>query len=143
MQEPPGGRGRHQGVNRLQARTRSQTPKRARLDDEPDLEQHEPQGQHGQQDRKDWEDPNRRKYRSNGANVVRGTAGVAAAAVPGGAGGVRQGWKSAPREIFVYHTHNSTTEQDIRDLIAETSKVEVLEIEQRSREGAYFGSFRV
>ena len=45
--------------------------------------------------------------------------------------------------MFVYHTHHSTTELDIRDLIAETSNVEVIEVEKRSREGAYFGSFRV
>ena len=64
-------------------------------------------------------------------------------ATPGGAGQARQGWKSSPREIFVYHTHHSTTEEDIKDLVNETSKVEVLEVEQRSRKGAYFGSFRV
>ena len=43
----------------------------------------------------------------------------------------------------MYHTHHSTTEEDIRDLVSETSKVEVLEVERRSRMGAYFGSFRV
>ena len=86
---------------------------------------------------------NRRKYRSKGAKVVRGTAGVASAASASGAGSVREGWKSSPREIFVYHTHHSTTEQDVRDLVSETSKVEVLEVEKRSQMGAYFGSFRV
>ena len=144
--QDPTGRGRHQGVNRLQQRTRSQTPKRPRVDDELAEDEVQPYNQQGHQEDRSgngWEDGNRRKYRSNGAKVVRGTAGVAAAASAGGAGGVRQGWKSAPREVFVYHTHHSTTEEDIRDLIAETSKVEVLEVEKRSREGAYFGSFRV
>jgi hypothetical protein len=134
-------RGRHLNVNRLQTRTRSQTPKRPRLDDEQDQQHGGPHDPPGHQNV--WEDPNRRKYRSAGAKVIRGTAGVATAAAVGGAGGVRQGWKSAPRELFVYHTHHSTTDEDIRDLIGETSKVEVLEIEKRSREGAYFGSFRV
>ena len=92
----------------------------------------------------DWQDNqnNRRKLRSNGVKVVRGTAGVAVGQ-PGGAGQARQGWKAAPRDIFVYHTHHSTTEEDIRDLVSETSKVEVLEVEKRSREGAYFGSFKI
>ena len=89
------------------------------------------------------EDPNKKKYRSAGAKVIRGTAGLAKAAAEGGAGIVRQGWKSAPRDLFVYHTHNSTTEEDIKDLIGETSKVEVLQVERRSRDHAYFGSFRV
>ena len=71
--------------------------------------------------------------------VVRGTASA-----PGGlAGGGRQGWRAAPRDIFVYHTHHSTTEEDIKDLVGETSKVEVLEVEKRSRMGSYFGSFRL
>ena len=73
---------------------------------------------------------------------MRGTAGVATAQ-HGGAVQARQGWKAAPRDIFVYHTHHSTTEDDIRDLVNETSKVEVLEVERRSREGSYFGSFKV
>ena len=134
-------RGRHLNVDRLQTRTRSQTPKRPRLDNDHE-QQHGGQPEHpGHQNV--WEDPNRRKFRSNGAKVILGTAGVATAAAAGGAGGVRQGWKSAPRELFVYHTHHSTTDEDIKDLIGETSKVEVLEIEKRSREGAYFGSFRV
>ena len=41
--------------------------------------------------------------------VVRGTASA-----PGGrAGEGRQGWRAAPRDIFVYHTHHSTSEEDI------------------------------
>ena len=107
-----------------------------------DQEEQEPQGQRHPEEQ-NWEDVNnKRKYRSNGAKVVRGTAGIASSATSG-ASSVREGWKSSPREIFVYHTHHSTTEQDIRDLVSETSKVEVLEIEKRPREGAYFGSFRV
>ena len=61
----------------------------------------------------------------------------------GATGTMRQGWKAAPREIFVYHTHHSTTEEDIKDLVGETSKVDVIEVEKRSREGTYFGSFRI
>ena len=43
----------------------------------------------------------------------------------------------------MYHTHHSTTGDDIKELLAETSKVAVLGIEKRSNEHAYFGSFRV
>ena len=43
----------------------------------------------------------------------------------------------------MYHTHHSTTEDDIKDLVTETSKVEIIEVEKRSRFGSYFGSFRV
>ena len=116
-------RGRLHSLNRLQARDRSQTPSKRQRTDE-DIEQNVPA--HEQQG---WEDVNRRRYRSNGVKVIRCTAGVASVGVSGGAGVVRQGWKSSPREIFVYHTHHSTTEDDMRDLVNETSMVEVLEIE--------------
>ena len=43
----------------------------------------------------------------------------------------------------MYHTHHSTTTEDIKDLIKETSKVATLAIEKRSNPHAYHGSFRV
>ena len=59
------------------------------------------------------------------------------------AGSVRAGWKSSPRDLFVYHTAHETTEDDMKDLINETSKVQVINVEKRSNEYAYYGSFRV
>ena len=43
--------------------------------------------------------------------------------------------KGGKQHLEIYHTHNSTTVEDIKDLVKETSKVEVLEVEKRSREG--------
>ena len=56
---------------------------------------------------------------------------------------MRPGWKSPPRDLFVYHTAHETTEDDIRDLISMTSKINVINVEKRSNEYAYYGSFRV
>ena len=82
-----------------------------------------------------------RSLRSARAPVVRGTA----MAPPGGgdAQSIRPGWKSPPRDLFVYHTAHETTEDDIKDLISMTSKVTVTNVEKRSNEFAYYGSFRV
>ena len=79
--------------------------------------------------------------RSSRAPVVRGTA----VNPPGNSNidQVRPGWKSPPRDIFVYHTAHETTEDDIKELIKMTSKVQVLNVEKRSNEFAYYGSFRV
>ena len=52
-------------------------------------------------------------------------------------------WLAAPRDIFVYHTDIETTTEDIEALIAETSKVNVLQIEKKNHAEAYYGSFRV
>ena len=98
------------------------------------------QGQAGGWNEVQNQNQNRRQLRSNGVKVVRGTASVTG---PQSGGQARQGWRAAPRDIFVYHTHHSTTEDDIKDLVKETSGVEVLEVEKRSREGSYFGSFRL
>ena len=43
----------------------------------------------------------------------------------------------------MYHTAHETTEDDIKDLIGMTSKVTVINVEKRSNEFAYYGSFRV
>ena len=52
-------------------------------------------------------------------------------------------WTAAPRDIFVYHTDIETSTEDIEALIAETSKVNVLQIEKKNHAEAYHGSFRV
>ena len=119
-------------------RERSNSNKRQRVSSE-----NEDNGQNPGSNSKEvggaWNDQSRRNLRSNGVKVVRGTASVT-----GDQGGqARQGWRAAPRDIFVYHTHHSTCEEDIKDLVMETSKVEVIEVEKRSREGSYFGSFRL
>ena len=38
---------------------------------------------------------------------------------------------------------SSTNEYDIKDPVNETSKVDILEVEKRSKKGSYFGSFRI
>ncbi len=43
----------------------------------------------------------------------------------------------------MYHTDIQTEEGDIRALIDETSKVNVLEVEKKNHVNAYYGSFRV
>jgi hypothetical protein len=143
---PGQSRGRESVHDNLQVprhnRERSNSSKRPRISSEHEQEDVEVNPRSDPQ-QPPWSDgQGRRKLRSNGAKVVRGTAGVAAGH-PGGGGQARQGWRAAPRDIFVYHTHHSTTIDDIKDLVNETSKVEVLEVEKRSREGSYFGSFRV
>ena len=45
--------------------------------------------------------------------------------------------------MFVYHTDIQTSEDDIRAIVAETSNVDILEIEKKSHVNAYYGSFRV
>ncbi len=52
-------------------------------------------------------------------------------------------WSAAPRDIFVYHADIGTTTEDIEALIAETSKVNVLQVEKKNHAEAYYGSFRV
>ena len=129
-------------------RERSNSNKRQRVGSEhEDRYQNSGPVTHGQAGGQAWNEvqnqnqsQNRRQLRSNGVKVVRGTASVTG---PQSGGQARQGWRAAPRDIFVYHTHHSTTEDDIKDLVKETSGVEVLEVEKRSREGSYFGSFRV
>ena len=137
-------RGRLSSNNQRFFRDRSESSKRKRLDADLDSGKNDSQMQvdDTQNEQKDgWNTvKDAKKLRSRGAKVVRGTSGLALGA---GSNNFRQGWRAAPREIFVYHTHYSTNEDDIKDLINETSKVEVLEVEKRSREGSYFGSFRV
>jgi hypothetical protein len=82
-----------------------------------------------------WQEQNRRRrprpkaiqgtYKSQGENVARRT------------------WAAAPRDMFVYHTDIQTSEDDIRAIVAETSNVDILEIEKKSHVNAYYGSFRV
>ena len=45
--------------------------------------------------------------------------------------------------MFVYHTDIETSVDDIRAIVAETSNVDILEIEKKSHVNAYYGSFRV
>ena len=71
--------------------------------------------------------------------VIRGTATVASRDNNDN----RVGWTSAPRDLFVYHTSHHTTANDISDLMTVQSKVVPITIEKRSKEFAYFGSFRV
>ena len=77
--------------------------------------------------------------RRRATKVIRGTAPVAGL----DSNNSRAGWTSAPRDIFVYHTSHHTTEDDISDLMTVQSKVSPIKIEKRSKEFAYFGSFRV
>jgi hypothetical protein len=85
-------------------------------------------------DASDWNTVNRRRTK-----VVRGTASVAGLNSQSN----RVGWTPAPRDIFVYHTNHLTTAEDISDLMKAQSKVSPMNIEKRSKEYAYFGSFRV
>ena len=71
--------------------------------------------------------------------VIRGTAPVSNSNAPN----MRVGWTPAPRDIFVYHTNHLTTTEDISDLMIDQSKVTPMNVEKRSKEYAYFGSFRV
>lgn len=73
------------------------------------------------------------------AKVIRGTAHVSKSNAPS----IRVGWTPAPRDIFVYHTNHLTTTEDISDLMIDQSKVTPMNVEKRSKEYAYFGSFRV
>ena len=43
----------------------------------------------------------------------------------------------------MYHTNHLTTKEDISDLMVAQSKVIPMNVEKRSKEYAYFGSFRV
>ena len=52
-------------------------------------------------------------------------------------------WSAAPRDIFIYHADIGTTTDDIKELINETSKVNVLEVEQKNHTESYYASFRV
>ena len=52
-------------------------------------------------------------------------------------------WSAAPRDIFVYLAGIGTTTDDIKTLITETSKVNVLEVEQKNHAESYYASFRV
>ena len=78
-------------------------------------------------------------FRSNNTKVVRGTA---AATTTGGAEG-RSGWGSAPSNIFVYHTAPDTTDQDVREAAKHFGNIVVKNVERRSNEYSYYGSFRV
>jgi len=60
-----------------------------------------------------------------------------------GANSGNLGRAAAPRNIFVYHTDIQTTVEDIKSVIEETSNVEILQIEKKSHEKAYYGSFRI
>ena len=85
-------------------------------------------------DAADWNTVNRRRPK-----VIRGTASV----VGLNSQSNRVGWTPAPRDIFVYHMNHLTTAEDISDLMKAQSKVSPMNIEKRSKEYAYFGSFRV
>ncbi len=85
-------------------------------------------------DTNEWNVAQRRRPK-----VIRGTAPVSKSNVAS----VRIGWTPAPRDIFVYHTNHLTTKEDISDLMAAQSKVIPMNVEKRSKDYAYFGSFRV
>ena len=85
-------------------------------------------------DTNEWNVAQRRRPK-----VIRGTAPVSKANVAS----IRIGWTPAPRDIFVYHTNHLTTKEDISDLMVAQSKVIPMNVEKRSKEYAYFGSFRV
>ena len=86
-------------------------------------------------DTTDWSTVHRRRPK-----VIRGTSASICKANPTN---VRIGWTPAPRDIFVYHTNHMTTTNDISDLMIAQSKVTPMNVEKRSKEFAYFGSFRV
>ena len=56
---------------------------------------------------------------------------------------VRKGFQSAPKDLFVYHTSHETTTDDISDWIKETAGIDTIEVEKRSPDHSYHGSFRV
>ena len=84
----------------------------------------------------------RKVFRSNNTKVVRGTATTTTSATAGGVER-RAGWGSSPRDLFVYHTAHDTTDQDIRDAAKHFGDIVVKNVERRSNENAYYGSFRV
>ena len=77
--------------------------------------------------------------RSAKAPVVRGSAVLGGE----GAAGNRKGWQAAPKDLFVYHTSCDTESDDIKDVLKETADITVINVEKRSREYSYYGSFRV
>ena len=94
--------------------------------------QQQQQQQHPREQQK-WQQQGRgRGLRSARAQVVQGTANLAQA---------RAGWQAAPKDIFVYHTSNLTTTDDIKDVIKETANIDTLKVEKRSREHSYLAPF--
>ena len=102
-------RGRLSSNNQRFFRDRSESSKRKRLDADLDSGKNDSQMQvdDTQNEQKDgWNTvKDAKKLRSRGPKVVRSTSGLALGA---GSNNFRQGWRAAPREIFVYHTHYST-----------------------------------
>ena len=86
---------------------------------------------HGSNSNDQWKTQNRRRPRPK---AIQGSYKSQAAG---------HTWSAAPRDIFVYHADIETTTEDIKTLIAETSKVNVLQVEKKNHADAYYGSFRV
>ena len=55
----------------------------------------------------------------------------------------RKGWKSVPVEFFISNTDIETSEDEIKEAAKNLAKVETLEIERKTKEGATYGSFRI
>ena len=85
-------------------------------------------------DTNEWTTAHRRRPK-----VIRVTSPVPKPNAPS----ARVGWTPAPHDIFVYHTNHLTTTEDISDLMIAQSKVIPMNVDKRSKEYAYFGSFRV
>ena len=51
--------------------------------------------------------------------------------------------KSAPVEFFISNTDVETVEEDVKEAAKNLAKVEILEVEKKTKEGATYGSFRI
>ena len=55
----------------------------------------------------------------------------------------RKGWKSAPVEFFISNTNVETSTEDVKEAARNFAKIESIEIEKKTKEGATYGSFRI
>ena len=52
-------------------------------------------------------------------------------------------FQASPKDLFVYHTSHETTVGDVSEWIKETAGIDTIEVEKRSPDHSYHGSFRV
>ena len=55
----------------------------------------------------------------------------------------RKGWKSAPIEFFISNTNVETSIEDVKEAARNFAKIELIEVEKKTKEGATYGSFRI
>ena len=58
-------------------------------------------------------------------------------------GEIRQGWRSSNVEFFIKDCSIETSEIDVKEAAEKIAKVELLEVEKKTKEGATYGSFRI